>query len=273
MRLFLIYSSIVFISHYSNAQNGVGVGTNDIESDVIFKVHSEETNSGVLIPKMTSEQRKSGWVKTDGVMVFDTTNDALFYFNNNSWHQLGSPIGSIIMWSGSSVPEGWALCDGSWYNPDDHTDIGTESETRTREIPNLSGRFIVGLDENKSDYNTIGKTGGLEINELDVNDIPKHKHNISGTITGGSHSHLVHDPGHVHKVRGYKADGGDNDIKRGSGKNGADFDSKSSPTGITIPSSGSHSHSVNLTMSDVGTDNPELENRPPYYVLAYIIKL
>jgi hypothetical protein len=47
------------------------------------------------------------------------------------------PSGGIIMWSGSDVPEGWALCDGSDGTPD------------------LRNRFVVG----SGDAYAIGETG------------------------------------------------------------------------------------------------------------------
>ncbi len=43
------------------------------------------------------------------------------------------PVGGIIMWSGETVPTGWALCDGSLYNNQIQT-------------PDLRNRFIRGTD-------------------------------------------------------------------------------------------------------------------------------
>ena len=52
------------------------------------------------------------------------------------------PAGVIVMWSGTTPPAGWALCDGAVSGR-----------------PDLRGRFIVGYDPNDSDY-TINKKGG-----------------------------------------------------------------------------------------------------------------
>jgi microcystin-dependent protein len=75
------------------------------------------------------------------------------------------PVGGIIMWSGSisSVPTGWALCNGSNGTPD------------------LRDRFIVGAGNS---YNP-GNTGGANNVTLDLTQIP-------------SHTHPVTDPGHTH---------------------------------------------------------------------------
>ena len=86
----------------------------------------------------------------------------------------GIPVGGIIMWSGASVPSGWALCDGT----------GT--------TPNLTDKFIVGSGNS---YN-IGDTGGAASVTLTIDQIPAHTHTVSinqpnagssgGTARGGS---------------------------------------------------------------------------------------
>jgi len=80
------------------------------------------------------------------------------------------------MWSGATVPTGWALCDGNTVNG-----IST---------PNLQDRFIIG-----SGANAVGSTGGPSIagstdgTTLSVSDIPRHSHGlpfVSGTIQTGT---------------------------------------------------------------------------------------
>ena len=69
------------------------------------------------------------------------------------------PVGGIIMWSGSSVPEGWALCD--------------ERRVNNITTPNLVNRFIYGSS-------TPGGTGGAENVTLSVNNLPAHNHLYAG---------------------------------------------------------------------------------------------
>ena len=64
------------------------------------------------------------------------------------------PLGGIIMWSGSTVPDGWALCDGSTSNG--------------RVTPNLRDRFIVGSG---GTYAT-GATGGKAQQTLAAGNLP-----------------------------------------------------------------------------------------------------
>ncbi|MGV3772153.1 MAG: tail fiber protein [Verrucomicrobiales bacterium] len=64
------------------------------------------------------------------------------------------PIGGIIMWSGSTVPAGWALCNG-----------GTSNGKQT---PDLRDKFIVGSG---SSYAT-GNTGGSSTVALSAGHLP-----------------------------------------------------------------------------------------------------
>lgn len=55
----------------------------------------------------------------------------------------------------------------------------------------LKGKVCLGLDEDDTDFNTIGKTGGEKTHTLTINEMPNHNHNIttwnnynSGTMTG-----------------------------------------------------------------------------------------
>jgi hypothetical protein len=70
------------------------------------------------------------------------------------------PKGSIIMWSGTNIPSGYALCDGK---------NGT---------PNLVNKFIIGSSGNYK----IGETGGNEKIKLSVNQLPPHNHNFMQNI-------------------------------------------------------------------------------------------
>ena len=77
------------------------------------------------------------------------------------------PVGGIIMWSGSesSVPDGWALCNGQTSNG--------------RTTPDLRGRFIVGSRSGTSGYNVNDK-GGSDSQTLTEAQMPSHRHWYTG---------------------------------------------------------------------------------------------
>lgn len=108
--------------------------------------------------------------------------------------------------------------------------------------PDLRGRFIVGYDPNDGDYNGIGKNGGEKKVKLTVDEMPAHRHKfLSDDQISGKNDTYAHD------CDGYN-------------RYNFDFDSSGGTRGRTYQNEsvgGSQSH----------------ENRPPYYALAYIMKL
>jgi microcystin-dependent protein len=148
----------------------------------------------------------------------------------------GLPKGAIVMWSGDAAPAGWALCDGQNGTPD------------------LRGRFVLAAGAGSGlSARTRGQQGGVEKHRLSVDEMP-------------SHNHPITDPGHIHNWQGTRQEAGTDDHNNtrefSKGDNGkADTVSKdtdSRKTGITINAAGG---------------GGAHENMPPFYVLAYIMKL
>ena len=101
----------------------------------------------------------------------------------------GVPVGVISIWSGDvgSIPDGWAVCDGSNGTPD------------------LTGRFIVGAGKsfNSSVANdggqpySVGASGGKREVALTVEEMPRHYHEHFGDDWLDTHATRVRDqPGY-----------------------------------------------------------------------------
>lgn len=268
-------------------QAQVGINNPNPDQSAILDLSSNE--KGLLTPRMRRAERELISNPATGLLVFDTDDQRFYFFNGSVWIALNEmrrdatgpnithtgnitvtgtvsatnyglntsgngpiPQGGIIMWSGSTPPTGWALCNGN---------NGT---------PNLEGRFIVGFDSGNSDYDqpgnrstgggTNGEDGGEESVQLMTNQMPSHNHG-RGTLAntlGGSHSHTV--PVDRHGA------GGSNTVYSPVGQNG---------TAIVDPrtsTAGNHSHAITGSTASAGSGQSH-ENRPPYYVLAFIMKL
>lgn len=145
------------------------------------------------------------------------------------------PRGGIIMWSGSiaTIPTGWALCNGA---------NGT---------PNLQDKFIVGAG---SATYPVNATGGEATHALSIAEMPSHDH-LGFTGTDGVHTHVYNDQ----TVNREDVNGSN---FNNQGINGVPDNARTTAAG------GSHNHTIPLQGS--GTAH---ENRPPYFALAYIMKL
>jgi len=153
------------------------------------------------------------------------------------------PKGAIIMWYGSiaNIPAGWTLCNG------------------TNGTPDLRDRFIVGAG---SSYE-VGNTGGANQVALTTAQLPAHSH-TGTTASAGAHSH----------IQGFWMENISGTLKNDVGVSGgsqrnAGVSGGSGVSGRT-DSDGNHTHT--FTTNNTGSGEAH-ENRPPYYALAYIMKM
>jgi len=110
-----------------------------------------------------------------------------------------NPPGVILPFGGNAAPSGWLLCDGSQYRIADYQalfdiigyNFGGRSSLPTGvfKVPDLRGRMPLGADNmggTSANTNTapsadvIGATDGSETNNILVENLPEHKHNLRG---------------------------------------------------------------------------------------------
>jgi len=150
------------------------------------------------------------------------------------------PTGVIVMWSGSiaSIPSGWALCNGSNGTPD------------------LRNQFIIGASVDVSGQSQTGVTG-------------------DNTKTGGSADAIVVSHTHPFSISGSTSTGGDHSHSGGCSSGATGSGPGVRPYSVTnTGTAGAHSHSFSGsgTTSATGSTGTNA-NLPPYYALAYIMKL
>jgi len=202
------------------------------------KVSIADTTSNAGGARYISTEAPSAGIGTEGDIWYDisATGDSAGTNGN-------IPIGGIIMWYGTiaNIPASWALCDGTSYS----TAVGTIA------TPDLRGQFIVGAADDTiegtfSNNIGVGSTGGSKNAVLIA-----HSHTastsaanaISGVLSGGAGG--IHD----HET-------GQNDA----------YDMVSNTVTIGIAGTDTAGNSSN---TQTGTD----ANLPPYYALAYIMRI
>ncbi len=177
------------------------------------------------------------------------------------------PRGIIVAWTGDKPPEGWALCDGKKIG-----DFQT---------PDLRGRFIRMFSENKEESNgaywagvnmgkhnpyggwkrddpkslilgslAIGQVGGSDLSQMDPREMPSHTHEM---VDAGNHSHVI-----TYQNDDWNGRGGGHSLEDDGGP----------AWNKETSAAGNHKHELKPSGG-----NLVQQNSPPFYVLAYIVKL
>lgn len=145
------------------------------------------------------------------------------------------PVGGIIMWSGSigAIPASWALCDGTGGTPD----------LRDRFIVGAGTTYAVGASGGEATHNHAGQTGGHALLESEM---PSHYHGNG----------IADD-----NVNGIEWRGTQPIPPLGSGIANSGTATLEGLT-ETVGGDDPHSHAIAIDSS-----------LPPYYALAYIMKI
>ena len=229
----------------------VNAGTfqGNLTGNVTGNVSGDAGGNAATATKLKTSRKISLSGDVSGNVNFDGTQDVTITAT------IASPIprGIIVMWSGAvnATPAGWHICDG------------------TNGTPDLRDRFVVGAGNSYS----VGEFGGEASHTLSAGELPSHRHtlkdvwqvqsdgptnftsldgssgwparNINGVFDTGTVQNNPSYGGYMSIVYDNGGDGGINDNAIWYIDNATDY------TG----SGQAH------------------ENRPPYYALAYIMKL
>lgn len=173
------------------------------------------------------------------------------------------PIGSIHLWAGTTTPDDYLLCDGTAHKttayPELYAAIGSAFNSAPGEngnkyntnagefrVPDLRGRFVVGISDSDEDYNK-GNAGGLKTVSLITDQLPAHSHSLKDYYYAESDTS--------------KISGTSNDLISTNNKVGSGSTDKNNDHLVY------YQHETN----EAGSGKSH-ENRPPYYALAYIIR-
>ena len=201
---------------YKGGNRRIEVQDEILSGEPLYRFFDE--NGNILFDKVRIE------MITELIQAGTPLNKALF--------DIAMPSGLICMWSGSEVPKGWYLCDG------------------TNGTPDLRNRFIVGAGNEYS----IGDTGGEKVHTLTTAEMPKHTHTLT---SAGEHTHTLYEVNGDSNYASYPGFYGEVQATI----------SRNPITSIESPSSGLHTHPI----ASAGSGSAH-ENRPPYYALAFIMK-
>lgn len=179
------------------------------------------------------------------------------------------PIGCIVMWSGSvsTIPSGWRLCDGTNSTPDlrDRFVIGARSDSS-----GSATTFVTGADT---------KTGGSK-DAVAVD----HTHTATSFATSSASETSASDSWSAQistSDSGLYGSGSASNANSYSGNTFADniYSSVNTENNVVnLSHSYTHSHTISVstnvttTIAGTGTTGTN-KNLPPYYALAFIMKV
>ena len=251
-----------------------GNGNNDIKFLGNNVYHSGNDGSGSGLDADKLDNQEGSYYQNAGNLNAGTIPDARLA--NSSLFVTGM----ILMYTGSTAPSGWAICNGQNGTPD------------------LRDRFVVGAGSAYSINNTGGSKDATLVSHSHT--INNHVHGFSANTGGQSttHSHTFSGSGsqsHGHSFTGvYGNDHNDsqkravvmrNDRSTGystaaGGSGVQDATVSISISGNTGNNSSDHHHFVSGNTgnpSDTGTNSQGSSatnaNLPPYYALMFIMKL
>lgn len=312
-KLFVILLS--FTVYNTNAQVGIGTVVPDASSQLDITA----TDKGVLVPRLTAAQRMGISSPATSLLVYQTDDVAgFYYYTGTAWTNLvsggsgGVPTGTIMPFAGSTVPAGWALCNGAAINRTAFASLyatigltyGSGDGSTSFNIPDLRGRTVFGLDNmggtaagrltvagGISANNTLGASGGVQTLSLSVANLPAHTHSFTGssvTTSSNTHSHTYQDAYFAEStniIGSANAAGGNNRFGTSAGtdndnsfvfRTSSNTHTSNSGLSSTQISTSNHSHSHTVTAAgDIGNtgSGTALGVLNPALVLNYIIKL
>lgn len=198
----------------------------------------------------------------------------------------GVPAGVICLWSGTivTIPAGWVICNGSNGTPDLREKFIMGAGGVNYNQGASGGSITRTLATDAAGAHTHGGVTGNTT--LTVAQMPAHSHGV----TDPGHNHNISDPGHTHAVwvrNQARMDSSSAAYVPGSGAGGTVTNSagvednvtgitiQTKVTGLSVNSNGSNAaHSHPITAATDHTHNIASFNvLPPYFVLAYIMKL
>ena len=152
----------------------------------------------------------------------------------------GVPKGVIVMWFGnvSSIPSGWALCDG------------------TNGTPDLRDKFVVGARQDDGGQAMTSLAGGLTKSggstSILISNLPSHNHGLSvaSAVSAGAHIHAV--------------------AAGGNPTGNFAIAAYANEYPYNTDSAGAHTHALSGNTDSTGSGTAYTQ---PYYALAYIMKL
>lgn len=185
-----------------------------------------------------------------------------FSFSWTDYRQM-LPSGAIYMFSGSKVPAGWALCDGTNGTPD-LTDkfilagnLKESGKTNDIQVDKYSSAWEI---KQSTDYSSFDVNVTIQGHAVTIEELPSHHHRQGDPYLYNFDFEF-----------GFYSLSGDYAYISAGTTSGHDNDRKAPYTEV-IGNDASHTHTATADKSDTSHKH-SVDTMPSWYVLAFIMKL
>lgn len=200
-----------------------------------------------------------------------------------------TPVGVIRFFAGSTIPNGWLMCDGSIVSRMTYSDLfkiigttyGSGNFNDTFTLPDMRGRMPICAGAGASlTARTLGSNVGAETAALSEANLPSHTHTATVGIQSANHTHTGTSGNvsadHTHSYGRPLGSSGSYGLRDGAGRSangtpntqGATVDHTHSTT--TGTESSTHTHTVTNSNTGNGT---AFSIMPPSIAVNFIIKI
>lgn len=178
------------------------------------------------------------------------------------------PTGMILAYAGVTPPAGFLVCDGAAVSRTTYADLwsalqgagwGNGDGSTTFNVPNLTGRSVVGIDTTQTvipSMTTVGAASGVHQAALTAAQMPVHNHGAS-TASAGGHVHTVNGSNLIHI--NYPSTYGIRSVQPGDIQT----------VGTDMDTAGAHTHPVTVNNAGSGAAVSRVQ---PCAAVNYIIK-
>lgn len=254
-----------------SVSDGVYVKTEDVAVSAMGGEYPKAYTKRTLAPGIGEE--KYQWSEFEEIRNMKDLKNEINRLRSDLSRVAESPLGVVEMWAGVEVPEGYVLCDGQelkqadypelygvignvFNNAANHQGFASSTKAGNFRVPDLRGRFVVGCNNLDADYRAKGLTGGEKQHLLKEEEIPPHQHRVKDyvqKVNGSAYTGIMAIDGNGLLCGG------------GSTTEGIKCDQTSNLVAGTM-------QWIEHSTEKNNSPQESHENRPPYYVLAYIMR-
>ena len=193
---------------------------NDLESTIDVKLNNKADKSSTYTKEETNqtiadnitEKADTSYVNNQLALKADkadtyTKDEVDDMFDNPTITGDTLPVGSITLWSGTTTPTNWLLCDGREVSRETYSELfaaigtawGAGDGSTSFNLPDFTDKFALGAGGDVD----LAETGGAKEVTLTVDQIPKHQHNVGSSPEndGSSYSVVLNGKGYSNNLQ------------------------------------------------------------------------